>query len=139
VTVLGSLEVDWLSQIKLLDNHTGSQVEVRVDDGDEFVGREVGGTVGIDEDGEGFCNTDGIGDLYECAAAEFGVDEGLGDPAGGVGRRAIDLGEILARKGTTSVSTPSSVCVDDDLSAGQTSVTLWSTDDEQSRWLDLWL
>jgi hypothetical protein len=36
------------------------------------------------------------------------------------------------------VGSPSSIGVDDDLAAGQTSITLRSTDDEQSRGLDLW-
>jgi hypothetical protein len=35
------------------------------------------------------------------------------------------------------VSSPSTVGIDDDFAAGQTGVTLWSTDDEQARWLDL--
>jgi hypothetical protein len=137
VAVLGGLEVDWLSQIELLDDDTWSQVEVLVDDFDELVRGAVRGTVRVDKDGERLCDTDGVGELHECAAGEFGMDKGLGNPAGEVGRGAVDLGEILAGEGTTSVSSPSSVCVDDNLSAGQTSVTLWSTDDEESRGLDL--
>ena len=60
VTVLGSLEVDWFGEIELLDNDTWSEIEVLVDNGDEFIGATVGGTVGVDEDGEGFCDTDGV-------------------------------------------------------------------------------
>ena len=59
------------------------------------------------------------------------------DPAGGVGSRAIDLGEVLSGEGTSTVSTPSTVGVDNDLAASQTSVTLGATDDEATRRLDL--
>ena len=37
VTVLGGLEIDWLSQVELLDNHTWSEIKVGVDDLDELV------------------------------------------------------------------------------------------------------
>lgn len=137
VTVLCGLEVDWLGQVELLDDHTWSEVEVLVDDLDELIGGLVGGSVGVDENGEWLCDTDGVGELDESTASELGVDEGLCDPSCKVGSGTIDLGEILSGESTTSVCSPSAVCVDDDLSAGQTCVTLWSTDDEESRWLDL--
>ena len=38
VTVLSGLEVDWLSQIKLLDDNTWSEVEVLVDNLNELIG-----------------------------------------------------------------------------------------------------
>lgn len=60
VTVLCCLEVDWLGQIKLLDNDTRSQVKVLEDDGNQFIGGLGRGTVGVDENGEWLCNTDGI-------------------------------------------------------------------------------
>lgn len=42
VAILCCLEVDWLSQVELLDDNSGSEVEVLVDDGDQFVGGFVG-------------------------------------------------------------------------------------------------
>lgn len=65
------------------------------------------------------------------------MDKGLGNPAGEVCSGTIDLAVILSGKGTTTVSTPSTVGVYDDLTASQTSVTLWATDDEKARGLDL--
>ena len=137
MAVLGGLKVDWLGQIQLLDDHTRSEVEVGVDDVDELIGGAVGGAVRVDEDGEGFGNTDSVGELHEGAAAKLRVYEGFGDPAGKVGSRSVDLGEILAGESATPVSSPSTVCIDNDLSAGQTSVTLRATDNEESRRLNL--
>jgi hypothetical protein len=137
VAVLGGLEVDWLGQVELLDDHSRAEVEVGADDLLKLVGGLVGGSVRVDEDGEGLSDTDGVRQLDEAAAGQLGVDEGLGDPAGDVGGGAVDLGEILSGESTTSVSSPSTVCVDDDLAASQTGITLWATDDEESRGLDL--
>ena len=65
------------------------------------------------------------------------MDERLGDPASEVGSRSIDLAVVLAGESTTSMSTPATVGVDDDLAAGKTGVTLWTADDEEAGWLDL--
>merc|ERR1719293_21706 len=54
-----------------------------------------------------------------------------------VGSRSVDLGGILARKSASSMSSPTSICVDDDLSACQTSITLWAADDELAGWIDV--
>lgn len=116
---------------------TRAKVEVVADDLHELLVGPLAGAVGVDEDGEGLSNTNGVRELDEAAASEAGVDQGLGDPAGSVGRRAIDLGEVLAREGTSTVGTPATVGIDDDLAAGQASVTLRATNDEAAGRLDL--
>lgn len=138
VAVLGGLEVDGAVQRELADNDTGAEVKVVADDLDELVGGLLRGAVGVDVDGEGLSNTNGVGELNEGTAGEAGSDEGLGDPAADVGSRTVDLGEVLAGESTTTVGTPATVGVDNDLAAGQTGVTLGTTDDEEARGLDLW-
>lgn len=137
VTVLGGLEVDGLGQIQLLDNDTGTEVKVVTDDLDELIGGLGGGAVGLDEDGQRLSNTNGVGELDEGTAGKASVDEGLGDPTSNVGSRAVDLGVVLTREGTTTVSTPTTVGVDDDLTAGETGVTLGTTDDEAAGGLEV--
>jgi len=137
VSVLGSLEVDGLGEVKLLDNDTGAEVEVVTDDLDKLIRVSLRGAVGVDIDGEGLGNTDGIRQLHKSATGEPSGDEGLGDPASDVGSGTIDLGEILAREGTTTVSTPATVGVDNDLAASKTGITLGTTNDEESGGLDL--
>jgi hypothetical protein len=139
VAVLGRLEVDGLGQVELLDNDTGAQVEVVADDLDKLIRGLVRGAVGVDVDGEGLGNTNGVRELDKGAAGEAGSDDRLGDPAADVGGRAVDLGEILAGEGTTTVSAPAAVGVDDDLAASETGVTLRATDDKEARGLDLLL
>lgn len=137
VAVLGGLEVDWAGQVELLDDHSWTEVEVGADDLLELIRGVVGGSVGVNVDGGWLSDTDGVGELDKRTASELGVDEGLGDPAGDVGSGTIDLGEILSGESTTTVGSPSTVGVDDNLASGKAGITLWSTNDEKTRWLDL--
>jgi hypothetical protein len=132
VTVLGSTVVDGVGEVKLLDNDTGTEIEVLVDDLDKLLGGLVRGTVVLNEEREGLGDTNGVGELDETAAGEVGLDQGLGDPAGEVGSGTIDLGVILSGESTTTVGTPTTVGVNDDLTASETGVTLGTTDDEET-------
>lgn len=137
VAILGGLEVDGLSQVKILDNDSRTEIEVGADDGYQLVRGLVRGAVGVNKDGKRLSDTDGVRELDKSTAGKFGVDEGLGDPSSDVGSRTVDLGEVLSRESTTSVGSPSTVGVNNDLAASQTSITLGSTNDEETRGLDL--
>jgi hypothetical protein len=137
VTVLGSLEVDGVVQVELTNNDTRSEIKVVADDLDELLRVLLRGTVRVDIDREGLGDTNGVRELDKGTSAKTGSDQGLGDPSTDVGSGTIDLGEILSGESTTTVGTPATVGVDNDLSAGQTSITLGTTNDEETRGLDL--
>lgn len=137
VAVLGRLEVDGAVQAELADDDTGPEVKVLVDDLDELIRGLLRRAIGVDVDGEGLGNANGVRKLDEGTTGQAGGNERLGDPAGKVGGRAVDLGEVLAREGTTTVSTPATIGVDDDLASGQAGVTLGATNDEEAGGLDL--
>ena len=118
-------------------NDTGAKIPVAADDLDELLVGLLAGAVGVDEDGQRLSDTDGVRELNEGTAGKAGRDERLGDPASGVRSRAIDLGEVLSGESTSTVGTPATVGVDDDLTARETSVTLGTTDDEAARRLNL--
>lgn len=120
-----------------LTNDSRSKVEVVSDDLDELGVRLGTGAVRVDEDGEGLGNTDGVRELDEGSLGEAGSDEGLGDPSGSVRGGSVDLGPVLSGESSTTVGSPTTVRVDDDLSAGETGVTLRATDDESARRLDV--
>jgi hypothetical protein len=117
VTTGSGGEVLGLLEVESLDNDSWAEVPVGADDLDEVRVRLLAGTVGLDEDGERLGNTDGVRELDEDAAGEAGGDKGLGDPTSGVGGRTVNLGEVLAGESTTTVGTPTTVSVDDDLAA----------------------
>ena len=137
VTVRGGLEVDWLLEVELLDDDSRSEIPVALDDLDELGIGLLSGSVRVDEDGQWLSDTDGVRELNENSLGETGSDEGLGDPSGSVGSRSVDLGPILSGESTTTVGTPTTVSVDNDLSSGQTSISLRTTNDESTRRLDV--
>ena len=120
-----------------LTDDTGAEIPVLEDDLDELVVVLLSGAVGVDVDGERLSDTNGVRELDEGAASEASLHEGLGDPTGGICGRPVDLGEVLAGEGTTTVGTPATVGVDDDLAASDTGVTLGTTNDEETRRLKL--
>lgn len=138
VSVVSGLLVDWSLELKVSDDASWSQVEVLLDDFQNFsIGLVLASSVGINEDGQWFSNTNGVGDLDEASGSQTSSNDGLGDPASGVGSRSIDLAWVLSREGTSSVGSPASVGIDDNLSSGQTSISLWSSDDESARWVQV--
>jgi hypothetical protein len=84
------------------------------------------------KDRERLRNTDSVRQLNQAASGEASVDQRLCDPASKVGGRAVNLGEVLSGESTTSMSTPSSIGVNDDLASGKTGITLRSTNDEET-------
>jgi hypothetical protein len=137
VAELGRLEVDGPGQVELLDNHTRAHVEVVADNLDKLLRGLVGSAVAVNVQRAGLGDTNGVRQLDESAAGELGVHQRLGDPAGQVGGRSVDLGEVLARESTTTVGPPATVGVDNDLATGETGITLGPADDEEARRLDL--
>lgn len=132
VAVLSSLAVDRLGKVKGLDDDTRSHVEVVAHDLHQLLGALVGGTVSLNEERERLSHTDGVGQLNKRTASELGVHKRLGDPASEVSSGTVDLAVVLARESTTTVSTPATVGVNDDLTASETGVTLWATNDEHA-------
>ena len=118
VTVRSGLQVLRLLEVELLDNDTGPQVPVVSNDLYQVEIRHLlSGTVSVNVDAEGLGDSDSVRKLDESSSSETSGDERLGDPSGGVSGRSVDLGEVLSGESTTSVSTPSTVSVDNDLSA----------------------
>lgn len=60
VTVLGRLAVDGGGEVELLDNDTGSQVEVLANNLDELFRALLGGAVSVDKDGKWLGDTNGV-------------------------------------------------------------------------------
>ena len=103
VPVGSGLAHDGAAELEVPDDAAGAEVEVLVDDvGELSIGLArclLGGAVGVNKDGEGVGDADGVGELDEGALAEASVDEGLGDPAGGVGGGPVDLSGVLSGEG----------------------------------------
>lgn len=137
VSVAGGGLEDGLVEAEVADDATGAEVKVLLHELHEGLLVVLGGAISVDVDGERVGNTNGVGELDADTVAEVVGHEGLGDPAGGVGGGTVDLGAVLAGEGTASVGAPTSVGVDDDLSAGEAGVTVGSADDEAAGGVDV--
>ena len=137
MTVLRSLEVDWLGKVEVLHDHTRTEVEVVSDNLNQLVGSLGGSAVGFNEDGKRLSDTNGVRKLHKGTASKSGIDEGLGDPPSNVGGGTVDLGIVLAGESTTTVGAPAAVGIDNNLPASKTRVTLRTTDDEEARRLNV--
>lgn len=86
MSVLRCLKVDWLGQVKFLDDNSRPHVKVLLDDGNQFVGGLVRRAVGFNEDGKRLRDTDCVGELNEAPARELSSNKRFRDPAREVGR-----------------------------------------------------
>jgi hypothetical protein len=137
MAVLGRLEVNRLREVEFLDNNTGPHVEVRADDINELIRRPAARAVRIDVQRKRLRDTNGVRELDEGAARELGLDKRFGNPSCEISCRAVHFAVVFAGESAAAVGAPATVGVNDDLAAGETSVTLWAADDEETGRLDL--
>ena len=103
------------------------------DPGDRTLDRrrvDLGGAEGVDVDRQRLGHADGIGELHRGALGHAGGDDVLGQVARRVGRRAVDLGRILARERPAAMRCRTAIGVDDDLAARQARVAIRPADHE---------
>ena len=87
-------------------------------------------------DREWVSETNGVGDLEECSVADASSDQRLGDVASVVCSGAIDLGWVLAGESATTMGSPSTIGVDNNFAASETSIGSWATYVELARGVD---
>src|SRR5207302_9761761 len=131
--------VDRLAQVQRLDDSLGREPEVLADEIDELVIGDavVGAAVGVDPDIEGVGIADGVGELDFALLGQAGGDDVLGDVAGHVGGRAIDLGRVFAGEGAAAVPAAAAVGVHDDLASGEAAVAVRPADQEAAGRIDV--
>ena len=88
------------------------------------------GAEGLDHHRHRMRDADRVSDLHLGPVGQPRGDDVLGDPARGVGGRAIDLGGVLARERAAAVAGHAAVGVDDDLAPGQAAVAHRPADHE---------
>ena len=99
-------------------------------------GLNLAGVVGIGIDRQGLGHTNGIAQLDRAALGHACRHHVLGQIARRIGRRAVHLGRILARKRTTPMRGSATVSIHDDLATGQTGIAIGATNHESSGRVD---
>ena len=108
----------------------GSQVKRLVDGLDDAIFIHMGGTKGIDHNGERLRNANGVGELDLTAIGKTSSNHILGNPACGIGSRTVNFGAILAREGTAAMTAHAAIGIDDDLAAGKAGVAHRAANDK---------
>ena len=91
----------------------------------------------VDIDRQRLGDADRIGKLDRAAIGKTGGHDVLGQIARRVGRRAVDLGRVLAGEGAAAVRGRAAVGVDDDLAAGEAAVAIGTADEELAGRVDV--
>jgi hypothetical protein len=95
------------------------------------------GAVGVDIERQRLRDADRVGKLDRAALGEARRDDVLREIAGDVGRRAVDLGRILAGKRAAAVRGSAAIGIDDDLAAGEARVAVRPADLEAAGGVDV--
>mmetsp|Transcript_11622 Transcript_11622/g.43658 ORF Transcript_11622/g.43658 Transcript_11622/m.43658 type:complete len:390 (+) Transcript_11622:242-1411(+) len=137
VSICSSWAVNWGSQVQLLDDVVWSEVKVLVDNLQNLRIGLGSGAVGINVNGKRFCNTDSISQLNQASLSESSSNNGFCNPSCSVASGSVNLGWVLSGESSTSVSSPSTVCINNNFTSGQTSISVWSSDYESARWVQV--
>lgn len=128
---------------------TRSEVPVLTDELDNLLLRDLSCAVGVDIDRQRLSYTDSVGELDKNTTSNATRDQRLGyssilakrpirtattrtNPTSGIRSGTIDLGKVLSRESTSSVGSPTSVAVNDNLTTRQTGIALGSTNHESA-------
>src|SRR3954470_16203723 len=82
------------------------------------------GAVPVDVERPRLGGSDRVGELDRAALRNTGGDDVLGEVAGDIGCRAVDLGRVLAREGAAAMRAGPAVGIDDDLAAGEAGIAV---------------
>ena len=132
MSVSCSLFVDRSSQIQHLNDSGRSQIEVFTDDLYQFFIAHFTGSCGIYVDGSRMCNTDRIGQLDLALISQTCCYDVLCNVTCCVSCGTVNLCAVFSGESSAAVTTVSTVSIYDNLSSGQTTVTVWSADYKSS-------
>mmetsp|Transcript_13720 Transcript_13720/g.28343 ORF Transcript_13720/g.28343 Transcript_13720/m.28343 type:complete len:210 (-) Transcript_13720:710-1339(-) len=135
VTIGSSFSQNGTTQVEVPNDAARSQVEILVDHSRQLsiCHPLLDSSVRIDIYRQGIGDANGIGQLNQRTLAQFGSHQRLCDPASSISSRSINLGGILTRKGTSPMSAPATIGINNDLSSRQSSVAMRTANDEPTR------
>ena len=84
-------------------------------------------------DAQGLSYADTVGNLDHASLAESIGAEIFSNPSSSVGSRPVNFGAVFAWESTSTMSSPSSIGIHNDLPASQTGIPIWPSSDEFPR------
>merc|ERR1740121_2237573 len=111
------LLVLWLAESQRLSDGARTTVESDLDDVGDVISTQCSllGAISLNEKRQRLCDSNGVRELYKCSLAQAALHDGFGHLSADVSSRSINFSGILARKCASSMGSPTSICVDDNL------------------------
>ena len=122
--------INRVTQLQLTDNTGGSQIAEPAQEGSHLLIGNNTGTIAVHPQGYGFCHTDGISQLDLDLLGKAGSNQILSHIARHVSSTAVHLSGILTGEGTAAVREVAAIGIHNDLTAGQTGITVGAADYE---------
>mmetsp|Transcript_4219 Transcript_4219/g.3815 ORF Transcript_4219/g.3815 Transcript_4219/m.3815 type:complete len:207 (-) Transcript_4219:496-1116(-) len=88
-------------------------------------------TIRVHEETQWLDNSNSITDLDQATLAQSGMDQGLCCPSSCICCRSINLSGILARESSTTVCSPATISINNNLTTSKTSITMRSTNSKR--------
>lgn len=137
VTVGGGGAVDGASEIEAFDDTGGFGGEDLGDHEAEFFFGDGAGAEGIDHDGDGFSDADGVGELNFAAGGEASGNDVFGDVSGHVCGGAVDFAGVFSGESAATVASHAAVSIDDDLASCESAIAHGAADNKASCGVDV--
>lgn len=88
--------------------------------------------VAVDVDTQRFSDTNSVGNLDHASFAESVSNQVLSNPPSSISSRSINLRRVLTRESTSTMSSPTSISITDNLPASQARIASGSSNNEGS-------
>src|SRR5450631_1773380 len=118
VAIRRGLAIDRTAQVEALDNALRCQLEVRTNQLLQRGRVHLSGAKGFNQHADRLSHTDRISQLHFATLGQASRHDVLGNVAGHISRRTIDLCRILAAECTAAVASHTAVGVNDDVPPG---------------------
>ena len=132
VAVSGSLLIDRVAQLQTIFDSLWTEVEELVNLlGNFAIGQlHMATPIGVDVDADGASHADSITQLHQHLIGYTGCYQVFGDVTGGIGGRTVHLRRVFTRESTTTVSTLTTIGINDNLTTRQAGIAMRATDDK---------
>ena len=131
------LAEDWTLKFQVFDNALSRQWVLLTNDVADDRIIDLPGSLSVNVNTDWIGNTNRVSQLNFATLGQSGGDDVFGNVTRHIGRTTIDFGRVFTAECSATVASPATVSVDDDLSTGQTTVTVRATDLELAGWVDV--
>ena len=137
MTISSSLLVDRTQQIQLTDNAGRAQGEVFANQLSNLVFADFASAEGFNQNGNRMCYADSVCQLDFAFICQTCGNDIFSNVTCSISSTAVNLRGVLAAESTAAMTSHAAIGINDDFTAGQTSITLRTADNETTGRVDV--